>query len=36
LNSNARGTGFLPGHLGIRIISVAEREIRSELDVKTF
>jgi 1,4-dihydroxy-2-naphthoyl-CoA hydrolase len=33
---NARGTGFLPGHLGIRILSVAEREIRSELDVKTF
>jgi uncharacterized protein (TIGR00369 family) len=33
---NARGTGFLPGHLGIRILSVREREIRSELEVKTF
>lgn len=33
---NARGIGALPGHLGLRITSVAPAEIRSELTVQAF
>ena len=30
---NRRGVGRLPGHLGVHILSVAERELRSEMAV---
>ena len=33
---NQRGAESLPGHLGIRIISVSASEVRSELEVKSF
>ena len=30
---NRRGVGKLPGHLGVHILAVADRELRSELAV---
>ncbi len=32
---NRRGTGFLPGHLGIIITSIAPNELHAELEVKS-
>jgi len=33
---NRRGHGFLPGHLGIVVTDVGTRQLRAELEIKSF